>query len=156
MVVAAAPARPGGADGPETPAESSTLSGGAARDDARAAALESLRDVGLHQGAVPGRAAQTLPAPVRGGVPQAVPGAVGVMSQQELLRQVVAVLTALHVDYLLTGSLASSAQGEPRSTHDIDLVVALPPEVIPQLAAAFPPPDFYLSADAIRDAVRHR
>ena len=78
------------------------------------------------------------------------------MSQQELLRKVISVLTALHVDYLLAGSLASSAQGEPRSTHDIDLVIELPMETAGQLVAAFPPPDFYLSEDAIRAAVRHR
>ena len=72
------------------------------------------------------------------------------------MRQVVAALTALKIDYMLTGSLASSAQGEPRSTHDIDLVVAMPLELVRPLAAAFPPPDFYLSEDAIRDAIRHR
>jgi hypothetical protein len=78
------------------------------------------------------------------------------MSQQELLRKVIPVLNALHVEYMLTGSLASSAQGEPRSTHDIDLVVLVPPEAIRKLVEAFPPPEFYLSEEAIRDAVRHR
>jgi len=48
------------------------------------------------------------------------------MSQQELLAKVVSVLESLGVDYMVTGSLASSIQGEPRSTHDIDLVVAIP------------------------------
>jgi hypothetical protein len=78
------------------------------------------------------------------------------MSQQELLKHVVQILTSMGIDYMLTGSVASSLQGEPRSTHDIDLVVVLPPEVVRQLVAAFPPPEFFLSEDAILDALRHR
>ncbi|MBD3672180.1 MAG: hypothetical protein HUJ26_01525 [Planctomycetaceae bacterium] len=42
------------------------------------------------------------------------------MSQSELLKVVVETLQKLEVPYMITGSLASSAQGEPRSTHDID------------------------------------
>ena len=49
------------------------------------------------------------------------------MSQQELLRLVVRSLDDLDVEYMLTGSIVSSLQGEPRSTHDIDLVVAIEP-----------------------------
>ena len=64
-------------------------------------------------------------------------------------------LSALGVEYMLTGSLASSFQGEPRSTHDIDLVVVLTERDIPALARAFPEPDYFLSEDAIRDAIRH-
>ena len=40
------------------------------------------------------------------------------MSQQELLRRVVKELEELDVEYMLTGSLVSSLQGEPRATHD--------------------------------------
>ena len=57
---------------------------------------------------------------------------------------------------MLTGSVVSSLQGEPRSTHDIDLVVALPPEAVRPLLEAFPPPDYFLSEDAIREALRQR
>jgi len=72
------------------------------------------------------------------------------------LRAAIAALGPLGIDYMLTGSLASSAQGEPRSTHDIDLVVVLPAGAVAGLLAAFPPPDYYLSEDAIRDAVKGR
>jgi hypothetical protein len=78
------------------------------------------------------------------------------MSQQELLKHVVQVLTGAGIDYMVTGSVASSMQGEPRSTHDIDLVIQMPPEAAARLAAAFPPPEYYLSEDAIRDALRQR
>ena len=50
------------------------------------------------------------------------------MSQQELLALVVGQLNQLNIDYMLTGSFASSLQGEPRATHDIDLVLELKPE----------------------------
>jgi hypothetical protein len=75
------------------------------------------------------------------------------MSQQELLRRVVEVLDAAAVDYMLTGSLASSLQGEPRSSHDIDLVVALTPAGGNALLEAFAPPDYYLDELSIKSAL---
>lgn len=78
------------------------------------------------------------------------------MSQQELLRQVVLTLEGAGCDYMLTGSYASSFQGEPRSTHDIDLVVALTPAGTTALLKAFPSPRYYLDEFMVRDAmVRH-
>ena len=76
------------------------------------------------------------------------------MSQQELLRKVVAVLDASDVDYMLTGSLASSLQGEPRATHDLDLVVALTPAGIDALVQSFPAPRYYLDRESIESALR--
>ena len=76
------------------------------------------------------------------------------MSQAELLKQVVGVLSAASIDYMVTGSVVSSMQGEPRSSHDIDLVVALPPSGVKPLLAAFPEPDFFLAEQSILDAIR--
>ena len=78
------------------------------------------------------------------------------MSQQELLSQVVTVLEAVRIEYMVTGSLVSSLQGEPRSTHDIDLVVSIPPEAIRDLVRSFPEPDYYLVEESVRDAVERR
>lgn len=78
------------------------------------------------------------------------------MSQQELLSRVVEELNRIGVPYMLTGSLASSLQGEPRSTHDIDLVIAIKRSAASRLATAFPLPDFYLDEDAIRRAIDTR
>lgn len=47
------------------------------------------------------------------------------MSQQELLKKVIKVLEDARIQYMITGSVVSSLQGEPRSTHDIDMVVAM-------------------------------
>ena len=76
------------------------------------------------------------------------------MSQQELLRRVVEVLDGAGIEYMVTGSVVSSLQGEPRSTHDLDLVVSVDQSRVPDLVTAFPPPRFYLDERAARAAVR--
>ncbi len=75
------------------------------------------------------------------------------MSQQELLKTVVKTLDRLGIDYMVTGSLVSSLQGEPRSTHDIDIVVNLARAKAHSLAAAFPAPVYYLDEAAIAEAI---
>jgi hypothetical protein len=78
------------------------------------------------------------------------------MSQQELLKRVVEVLAAAGIDYMATGSIASSMQGAPRATHDIDLVVSVPPSAVKPLVQAFPGPDFLLQEETIVEALRNR
>ena len=78
------------------------------------------------------------------------------MSQPELLKRVVRVLDELGIDYMLTGSLASSMQGAPRLTHDIDLVVALSYDDADRLLRAFDPSEFYLSRQAIEEAIEQQ
>ena len=62
------------------------------------------------------------------------------MEQQAFLLRVVKTLEDTGISYAVTGSWASITYGLPRTTHDIDLIVALPVEKVPALAAAFPPP----------------
>lgn len=78
------------------------------------------------------------------------------MSQQALLARVVAALEATGVPYMATGSIVSSIQGETRSSHDIDIVVAIPPDGARRLLEALPPPDFYLDPVAVHHAVDRR
>jgi hypothetical protein len=78
------------------------------------------------------------------------------VSQQEFLKRVVKVLTHHNIQYMLTGSMASSLQGQPRSTHDVDLVVDLDATQAAALARAFPPAEFYLSDINIAEALRYR
>jgi hypothetical protein len=47
------------------------------------------------------------------------------MEQSDLLRHVCTVLENLGLSYLITGSQAAIAFGEPRFTNDIDIVVSL-------------------------------
>jgi hypothetical protein len=69
------------------------------------------------------------------------------MSQQELLSRAVAILDELGIDYIMTGSYVSSIQGEPRSSHDVDLVVALTENDASKLFLSFPESESYLSSD---------
>jgi hypothetical protein len=75
------------------------------------------------------------------------------MSQQQLLVRVAATLKSLRIPAMLTGSVASGLQGQPRSTHDIDIVVEISEAQVGPLVAAFPPPRYYLDEHAIRQAL---
>jgi hypothetical protein len=77
------------------------------------------------------------------------------MELYELLEQVVLTFERLQIPYLITGSVASMAYGEPRLTNDIDLVAAIQAKHVTDLLAAFPPSTFYLSDEAIRSAIAH-
>ena len=61
----------------------------------------------------------------------------------------------LGLRYTVGGSLASSMSGEPRSTLDVDMVVALQESDIAPLVAAVGT-DFYVSEESLRRAVRER
>ena len=74
------------------------------------------------------------------------------MSEQDLLRDCVRRLNASGVTYMLTGSMASNAWGIPRTTHDLDFVLQLPPFQIPKFVAAFGDPDYFLDEAAVRAA----
>lgn len=68
--------------------------------------------------------------------------------------RVAAALTSVGADYFLGGSLASSIQGEPRATNDIDFVISLPLGKVGALRAALGE-DFEVDEDMLRDAVLH-
>lgn len=78
------------------------------------------------------------------------------MSQPELLIFVLNQLNRNGIPYMLTGSVVSSLQGEPRSTHDIDIIVLLEAQSAPSLAALFPVDTFYVNPDSIIDAINRR
>jgi hypothetical protein len=68
---------------------------------------------------------------------------------------VIEALDALGVPYLIGGSLASAVHGVARATADADLVADLRLEHAEQLAQALSGA-FYVDAESIRDAIRHR
>ena len=75
------------------------------------------------------------------------------MEQTDLLRHTLDTLERLAIPYMLVGSFASTAYGEPRFTQDIDIVVDLPAAQVPDFCAAFPAPEFFVSEQAVREAV---
>jgi hypothetical protein len=78
------------------------------------------------------------------------------MELADLLLRVTRTFEELNLPYLVTGSLATIAYGEPRLTIDIDVVVRLPGGAVDRLCSAFPEAEFYVSPDAVRDAVRRK
>jgi len=78
------------------------------------------------------------------------------MLQPKLLKKVLVLLDENHIEYMVTGSIVSSMQGEPRATHDVDILVNISHSTIPALVDAFLPPDYYISEDAISEAIQHQ
>jgi len=78
------------------------------------------------------------------------------MEQSDLLRFVIEALERIGLRYFVTGSMATIFFGEPRFTNDIDIVVDLPADRIPEFCSAFPSPEFYLSEETVRRAVSRR
>lgn len=77
------------------------------------------------------------------------------MTERELLEQVARRLREANIPFMVVGSVASSYHGEPRVTHDIDLVVDSSLERLLQFVDSFEPP-FYVSDVAARQAfARH-
>ncbi|MCB9675224.1 MAG: hypothetical protein H6737_08910 [Alphaproteobacteria bacterium] len=77
----------------------------------------------------------------------------GLPSQLEVALQVGRALEAAGCEWMIGGSIATSAYGEPRATNDVDLVANLRPGVcaafVERLGDAF-----YVDLDVVRDAAR--
>jgi hypothetical protein len=73
------------------------------------------------------------------------------MTEQELLVDCLKRLNRTELDYMLTGSMVSNYWGIPRTTHDLDFVIQLPPTSIPRLMDEFRN-DFHLNEASVRAA----
>jgi hypothetical protein len=71
-----------------------------------------------------------------------------------LLRRLAAILDGAQLQWMVTGSLASTLYGEARSTQDIDLVVVLSRTQLAALLASLPEEQYYVSWEAAREAWR--
>lgn len=78
------------------------------------------------------------------------------MSQQELLKKIIRFFEESKIEYMLTGSYISSLQGEPRSTHDIDVIVALEKNDIAKFLKSFPKDDYYIEEQSIQEAIEQQ
>lgn len=67
---------------------------------------------------------------------------------------VAAAIESVGGSYFVGGSVASSLQGEPRATNDIDIVLELPLGRIREFVAALGP-DFEVDIEMLRDALLH-
>lgn len=75
------------------------------------------------------------------------------MTLPEVLHQVVSVLSDESVPYMVTGSFAAAYYAHPRATQDIDLVVEATGVQLLRVATRLREAGFYVSDEAIREAV---
>src|SRR5437870_10047402 len=66
------------------------------------------------------------------------------MPEADLFLLFVRPLNRANIRYMIGGSVAAIFYGEPRLTHDVDVVVVLASSDIQRLSEAFPESDFYL------------
>lgn len=78
------------------------------------------------------------------------------MRASEFLADLVHRLESQDLVYALVGSIAAMSYGEPRATLDIDVVVVLDDSGLDAMAKLFRPPEFYLSFEAAKAAVRSK
>lgn len=77
------------------------------------------------------------------------------MQPLDLVSLFTAPLERCGVPYFVTGSVAALLYGEPRMTHDVDLVLTLSDREVPRVLEAFPESDFYVPPlDVVRIEVR--
>lgn len=72
------------------------------------------------------------------------------------LAVIVRELDRFEIPYMLAGSFASTYHGAPRTTHDIDVVIAPSREKLDQLVAGLDPDRIYVSESAADEAGRRR
>jgi hypothetical protein len=74
------------------------------------------------------------------------------MSFPRVLKKITAALDHAGVTYMLTGSFASAYYGSPRSTQDIDFVIASTPAQLRAFVGSLPHGEYYADLDAALEA----
>ncbi|MCL6087940.1 MAG: hypothetical protein M1475_05970 [Actinobacteria bacterium] len=78
------------------------------------------------------------------------------MLQPQLVIDIINILNKNNIEYMLTGSLVSSLQGEPRLTHDIDLIININENEENKIADIFSKDIFYFDTDEIIQAIKNK
>lgn len=74
------------------------------------------------------------------------------MTAVEVLRRITAALDSAGIPYMLTGSFASAHYGAPRSTLDLDIVIAANREQVRAFITSLPIDEYYADLNAALDA----
>ncbi|MEO8702831.1 MAG: hypothetical protein ABI867_22495 [Kofleriaceae bacterium] len=72
------------------------------------------------------------------------------------LRTIVALLEHASIPYMVVGSFASMVHGEPRTTHDLDVVIDPTAASLEAFLASIDAEQFYVDPDVARDALQRR
>jgi len=76
-------------------------------------------------------------------------------SQAEVLRKLLSALAESGAEYMIVGSFAASVHGFTRATHDVDIVLSIPPESVSDLARALGG-DFFMDEKSARSAIARK
>ena len=74
----------------------------------------------------------------------------------ELLQKAAHFFERIGVTYRIVGSMASIAYGEARFTNDIHILVDLRMDHCNSIELEFPHPEYYVSVETVREAIRDR
>ena len=75
-------------------------------------------------------------------------------SQEDFIQTVIEKLNEQDIPYMLSGSVSSSLHGQPRATKDVDIVIAPTEEQVLSFTENLGG-NYYVSLDAVRDALAH-
>src|SRR4029078_3245523 len=75
-------------------------------------------------------------------------------NELDIVRDVSQRLDRADIGYMLTGSMAMNYYAQPRMTRDIDVVVAIGPNDVEQMASLFEP-EYYLRKESMRESIAH-
>lgn len=78
------------------------------------------------------------------------------MVTASVFQRLKSILDGAGVPYMITGSIVSTLYGSPRSTFDIDLVVAPTEAQLESLLSSLDPKEFYFSPEAALDALARK
>jgi hypothetical protein len=76
--------------------------------------------------------------------------------EEDALAAVVRILEDCGIDYMVTGSMASSHHGRPRLTNDVDVVIDPSPAALGRLVPALQAAGFYADPAVAHDALARR
>lgn len=77
------------------------------------------------------------------------------MSEIQTLEEIIHLLEEVGIPYMVTGSLASTHYSRPRTTQDIDIVIAGTPANLKILVQNLPSAEFYAALNDAIEAFRH-
>lgn len=76
--------------------------------------------------------------------------------EEAALRATLDLLERIGIPYMVTGSVAASYHGRPRTTHDADVVIDPSPDQLDTFVRALESAGFYVNDDGARKALRAR
>jgi len=75
------------------------------------------------------------------------------MREEDVIEKIIKDLEMLKIPYFITGGFAVNVWGRIRTTHDLDVIVAITIKDLPAIINIFLPEEFYFSDVAAKDAI---